>query len=128
VELARRPPIGGLLAFWGVLDNSAHGKIRWLGCQSPPCYTASGPAVLYAYQALPAPTDYPSNSAYIQCLWDSSQLTNSRTAMPGAVPFVMPTIADGCIFIAGGVPQYFGTTTCPSGTNFKCAGQLTILY
>jgi hypothetical protein len=82
--------------------------------------------VLYAYQAVPVPTN--NSSGNIAYLWDSSQLPNSSNVMPGAVPFVMPTIADGYIFIAGGVPQYFGTPTCTSSTTFKCDGQLTILH
>ena len=49
-------------------------------------------------------------------------------SMPGAVKFVMPTVAEGSIFIAGGsgYPNfYFDTNTgnpCPSGTGLACAG------
>jgi len=52
--------------------------------------------------------------------------------MPGAVKFVMPTIADGYIFVAGGegYPNwYFGSAgQCQAGTTLSCAGQLTILH
>jgi hypothetical protein len=87
-------------------------------------YYVAGPPVLYAYQAVADPN----NNHALDYLWDSSSLNSS---MPGAVKFAMPTIADGRIFIAGGVPGYFGIPSpaqCPSGTTLTCGGQLTILY
>ena len=78
--------------------------------------------MLYAYQALP------DSNNKLEHKWDSGSLSSS---MPGAVKFMMPTIADGRIFIAGGVPYYFATPSpaaCPAGTLLTCAGQLTIIY
>jgi hypothetical protein len=105
-----------------VLDTSGAGKIHYN--KGKPTYVPSKPALLYAFQATP------NSQGQLMYLWDSSLLAHSDTAMPGAVKFVMPTIADGHIFIAGGVPNYFGIGTkgCAAGTKAKCAGQLTILH
>ena len=104
------------------LATAGSGAIKY--DHGKPTYIPSKPAVLFAFQATP------NSDGHLVYLWDSSQLPHQETAMPGAVKFVMPTIADGRIFIAGGVPNYFGTTTksCPAGTKSKCAGQLTILH
>ena len=59
-------------------------------------YKAATPAILYVYSAVPS-------GGNIGYLWDSSKLNNAATAMPGAVKFVMPTVSDGYIFIAGGI-------------------------
>jgi hypothetical protein len=105
-----------------VLNTQGFGYINYTN--GKPVYTASKPDILYAFQA------QPNSDGDLVYLWDSRQLPQADTAMPGAVRFVMPTIADGHIFIAGGVPKYFGAETkgCPAGTSSTCAGQLTILH
>lgn len=117
-----------------VLDTHQFGKIICGGTAcSNPTYHAAGPAVLYAYAA--SPPDY---NNVLKYLWDShtggSGGISLDQSMPGAVKFVMPTVAEGSIFIAGGsgYPNfYFDTNTgnpCPSGTGLVCAGELTILH
>lgn len=70
--------------------------------------TNAGPAALYAYQA------NPSNGTLIH-LWDSGINYSSTNA--GAVKFVVPTIVDGYIFMAGGAQHYSpGSSTCPIPT------------
>lgn len=103
------------------LEESGAGNVSYSGGSTN--YKAATPAILYVYTAVPS-------GGKISYLWDSSKLPNPTTAMPGAVKFVMPTVSDGYVFIAGGVPAYFGTGTtgCPSGTTFTCQGQLTILH
>jgi hypothetical protein len=92
-------------------------------------FQASAPAVLYVYPASPGAAHC---NGYICELWDSTQLRNNATVMPGAVKFTVPTIVGGYILIGGGSPGYFGasSTACPPPTNppFTCAGQLTILH
>jgi len=72
---------------------------------------AAGPAVLYAYKAIPTGNG---PGALGTELWDSSAYNVATPGNPGAVKFVIPTIADGKIFVAGGAPGYQpGSANCP---------------
>ncbi len=104
------------------LSTAGAGNIQYANGKAT--FVASKPPVLYAFQAVP------NTQGQLTYLWDSTLLPNSTTVMPGSVKFVVPTIAGGRIYIAGGVPNYFGVGTkgCASGTKSKCAGQLTILH
>ena len=70
------------------------------------------PAVLYAYKAIPTGSGAGSLGAE---LWDTSAYNASNPGNPGAVKFVVPTIADGKIFVAGGAQGYEpGSANCPT--------------
>jgi hypothetical protein len=70
--------------------------------------TTAGPAALYAFQANPS-------NGVLTYLWQSGSGYSSTNA--GAVKFVVPTIVDGYIFMAGGAKQYSpGTSNCPVPT------------
>lgn len=72
--------------------------------------TPAGAAVLYAYRAIPM-----SGGSLGAGLWDTSAYNSTVPGNPGAVKFVVPTIADGKIFVAGGQPGYQPTTAnCPA--------------
>jgi hypothetical protein len=78
------------------LNTSGYGKI---GQQA----TA---AVLYGYQAVPS-------GGSLSKLWDTSAYNTSAPGNPGAVKFVVPTIVEGKIFLAGGAQGYKpGSGTC----------------
>jgi hypothetical protein len=86
---------------WAV-DTSAYGVFA----------TAAGPAVLYAYKAIP--TGAGANSLGAE-LWDTSAYNSTVPGNPGAVKFGVPTVVDGKIFIAGGGQGYQpNTTNCPT--------------
>jgi hypothetical protein len=104
------------------------------GCNYPALpqdYMASSPGTLIAYAAVPV-QEQQNGPLVLKYLWDSTKLTNYSTAMPGAVKFVIPTIAEGYVFIAGGIPAYLGisTTGCQASNPppLSCAGQLTVLH
>ncbi|HEY4904078.1 MAG TPA: hypothetical protein VIH89_11440 [Candidatus Sulfotelmatobacter sp.] len=72
------------------------------------------PAVLYAYKAIPTGSGAGSLGAE---LWNTSAYNASVPGNPGAVKFVVPTIADGKIFVAGGAQGYEpGSGNCLSPT------------
>ncbi len=76
---------------------------------------AAKPAVLYAFAAIP------SNGSLVR-LWDS---TTSGQTGPGAVKFVVPTVANGKIYVAGGTAGYQpNSSNCP--INSTSCGQLTV--
>jgi hypothetical protein len=62
--------------------------------------TAAMAAVLYAYQAVP------SGGSLGTSLWTTTSYDATNPGSPGAVKFVVPTIADGQIFLAGGAQNY----------------------
>jgi len=69
----------------------------------------AGAAVLYAYKAVP---DDGSLGAE---LWDTSAYDKTTPGSPGAVKFVVPTIVDGKVFLAGGAQGYEpGSSNCPA--------------
>jgi len=105
------------------LDSNGYGRYN----PNTSSFVSSNQAILYAYPAVPGNFN---PSGQVTELWDSNQLSSYTTVMPGAVKFSVPTVADGYIFVAGGTPSYFGTTSCPAPTSlpFSCAGQLTILH
>lgn len=88
-------------------------------------FDVAGAATLYAYPAVPGNFN---GQGRVTELWDT-HTAGFDSSMPGAVKFMLPTAADGYVFVAGGVPSYFGTTSCPAPSTppFSCAGQLTIL-
>ena len=80
------------------LENSGFGKLS-----SP-----AGAAVLYAYKAVPADGSLGAE------LWDTSAYSKTTPGSPGAVKFVVPTIVDGKVFLAGGAQGYEpGSSNCP---------------
>jgi hypothetical protein len=73
---------------------------------------AATAAVLYAYKAIPTGSGMGALGAE---LWDTSAYNTSVPGSPGAVKFVVPTIAEGKIFIAGGAQGYEpGSANCPT--------------
>jgi len=66
-------------------------------------------AVLYAYRAIPAAGSLGAE------LWDTSAYSNTVPGNPGGVKFVVPTIVEGQIFVAGGGQGYQpNTANCPT--------------
>jgi hypothetical protein len=99
-----------------VLDTSGFGKVD-------PSGRAATPAVLYAYQAVPS-------AGSLTPLWDTNS-NGDGPFMQGAVKFVVPTIVDGKLFLAGGTQAYYpglntGGVNCvmPSATTqpTNCGG------
>lgn len=86
---------------WAI-DGGAYGSFT----------NAAGPAMLYAYKAIPTGTGAGSLGTE---LWDTSAYNSTVPGNPGAVKFVVPTVADGKIFVAGGGQGYQpGTSNCPT--------------
>lgn len=71
--------------------------------------------VIYAYRAIP--TSRNPSTALGTVLWKSSAYSSTNPGNPGSVKFVVPTIADGQIFLGGGAQGYApGTANCPVPT------------
>ncbi|HXM59873.1 MAG TPA: hypothetical protein VN950_03385 [Terriglobales bacterium] len=98
---------------WG-LDTGGYGNV-FVSNDNPG--NAASVAQLWAYGAVPSGAP----SASLPYLWDTRS-TNNDAGMQGAVKFVVPTIADGKIFLAGGAQNYY--PGCPS-TNGTCTGTYT---
>lgn len=98
-----RAQSGGITnAIVWVLDTSGFGILT----------KPASPAVLYAYKAIPAGGGPGALGAE---LWDSSAYNGMVPGNPGAVKFVIPTIADGKIFVAGGAQGYQpNSANCPA--------------
>jgi len=80
------------------LENGSYGKLN----------RPAGAAILFAYKAIP------DDGSLGPELWDTSAYSNTTPGSPGAVKFVVPTIVDGKIFLAGGAQGYEpGTSNCP---------------
>ncbi len=80
------------------LESGLYGKLT----------RAAGPAKLYAYRAVPTAGSLGHE------LWDTSIYNLATPGNPGAVKFVVPTIADGKVFVAGGAQAYEpGSANCP---------------
>jgi hypothetical protein len=77
------------------------------------------PAVLIVYIAVPTLFG---GSTVLEELW-SSNLSQSNSG-PGAVKFTVPTVANGLVFVAGGVPGY--APGQPGGTNVNCTATALI--
>jgi hypothetical protein len=73
--------------------------------------TAASPAVLMVYGAIPNATKHILNEA-----WASS--ASAGNSGPGAVKFMVPTIAGGLVFVAGGTPGY--APGPPGGAGVNC--------
>jgi len=72
----------------------------------------AGPETLYAYRAIPSSRN-PSQALGTE-LWDSSAYNSTNPGNPGSVKFVVPTIADGQVFLGGGAQGYVpGGANCP---------------
>ncbi len=68
-------------------------------------------AILYAYKAIPARL---AAGGLGTSLWNTSAYNGSFPGSPGAVKFMVPTIVDSKIFIAGGAQHYHpGSPNCP---------------
>jgi hypothetical protein len=73
---------------------------------------AASAAVLYAYKAIPARL---AAGGLGSTLWTTSAYNHTVPGSPGAVKFVVPTIVDSKIFIAGGAQHYHpGSANCPT--------------
>lgn len=72
-----------------------------------------------AYQAVP---QIIKGVSKLKEIWESSTLTSNTG--PGAVKFVVPTIANGLVFVAGGVPAY--GPGLPGGTNVTCTASFLV--
>ncbi len=73
---------------------------------------AAGGAELYAYKAIPSGTGAGSLGTE---LWDTTAFNSTVPGNPGAVKFVVPTVADGKIFVAGGGQGYKpDSANCPT--------------
>lgn len=69
--------------------------------------------VLYAYRAIP--TSRNPSTALGNELWDTSAYSSTNPGNPGSVKFVVPTVADGKIFLGGGAQGYDpGSANCPA--------------
>ena len=102
-----------------VLDTSGFGTI--IGGQSLPATAA----YLTAYSVISATT----GSVALSQLWTSYSSFSPDPNAPGAVKFVVPTIANGKVFIAGGEGGSTPYDPAESGTNCvpnACTGWLTI--
>jgi hypothetical protein len=117
------------------LDSNGYGR-QYTNITPP--FECSSQAVLYAYPAIPGTPQCDDDTSVCE-LWDSNELQNASTVMPGAVKFTVPTIVDGYILIGGGTPNYFATrssteqrcqvvSACDPANFPSCAGQLTILH
>jgi hypothetical protein len=82
-----------------VLDTNSYGKT--IDGQSP---HSAGPAVLYAYSAIP------DGSGYLDFLGDSSGDTGNPGDV-GAVKFMSPLVVNGKIYMAGGAQGYDPTVS-----------------
>jgi hypothetical protein len=75
---------------------------------------AASAAVLYSYRAIPTGGGV---GTLGHELWDTSAYNSTAPGNPGAVKFIVPTIAEGKIFLAGGAQNYQpGTSNCPTPT------------
>src|SRR5271165_1064525 len=84
------------------LDTSGYGTFT----------NQAGAAVLYAYKAIPSGSGA---GALGTELWDTAAFNSTVPGNPGAVKFVVPTVADGKIFVAGGGQGYQpNTSNCPT--------------
>jgi len=95
---------------WNQSSGNIDDAIVWTletGSYGTVGYTA-GAAVLHAYKAVP------SAGSLGPELWDTSAFSQSNPGNPGAVKFVVPTVVDGKVFVAGGAQGYEpGSTNCP---------------
>jgi hypothetical protein len=82
-------------------SSNINDAIVWALDTSGYLRSPAGAAVLYAYQAVPGT---PPSS--LTTLWDTSEYNKTGPGSPGAVKFVVPTIVDGRIFLAGGEQGY----------------------
>jgi hypothetical protein len=74
---------------------------------------AANGAALYAYRAIPAVGG--GQGSLGAELWDTSAYNSSTPGNPGAVKFVVPTIAEGKILLGGGSQGYQpGSANCPT--------------
>jgi hypothetical protein len=71
------------------------------------------PAILTAYQAVPQAVN---GVTGLKALWESS--TSTKNYGPGAVKFTVPTVANGFVFVPGGVSGY--APGLPGGPNVNC--------
>ncbi len=92
------------------LDTSAAGGIN----SSNVPYQA-GPAILYTFKAIP------SSGSLGSLLWSTSSYGASNPGTPAAVKFVVPTIVNGQVFIAGGAQGYTPSVS-PCGTPAVVSG------
>jgi len=76
---------------------------------------AAKPAELIAYYALPQTVK---GQTELEEIWESD--TNSSNDGPGAVKFTVPTVANGLVFVGGGVQGYAPGPAGGSGVN--CTG------
>ena len=81
--------------------------------------TPAKPAVLVAYQAVPQTVQGVNT---LKELWESSSI--STNFGPGAVKFTVPTVANGFVFVAGGVSGY--APGLPGSTGVNCTATFLV--
>ena len=84
-----------------------------------PIATPAKPAVLMAYQAVPQKVQGVST---LRELWESS--SSPVNYGPGAVKFTVPTIANGFVFVPGGVSGY--APGLPGATGVNCTATFLV--
>jgi hypothetical protein len=111
----------GSLSSTGILWTiNASGFGKWsVNTQHVFFATPAKPAILTAYQALPQTVN---GTTTLKELWHSSSLVSNYG--PGGVKFVAPTIANGLVFVAGGVPGY--APGLPGSMNVNCTATFLV--
>ena len=108
----------GNALLWAI-DAGGYG--RWLPNGSGAFQsTPATPAILVAYQAVPQLNLQ--NQLVLNELWQSD--SSPSNFGPGAVKFSVPTIANGLVFVAGGVSGY--APGLPGGTNVNCTAKALV--
>ena len=108
------------LKLFNSLEYNASGFGKWsVNTQHVFFATPAKPAILTAYQALPQTLN---GTTTLKELWHSSSLVSNYG--PGGVKFVAPTIANGLVFVAGGVPGY--APGLPGSMNVNCTATFLV--
>jgi hypothetical protein len=99
---------------WNSTTSDVNNAIVWVLATSgfASLTRSAKQAVLHAYAAVPS-------SGSLVHLWSST------TTGPGAVKFMVPTVVNGKVYVAGGIPGYLpNSSNCPMYST--ACGQLTV--